>query len=263
MEVISRFFKPYGSLIPALSLVVFFLSCTDTPTYHKQDSRPLNHEAWSSLLSRFVSTEGKVDYKGLQMAEKELNAYLDLLNQHPPDTSTWSENEQLAYWINAYNAFTVKLITDNYPLLSIQDLHPFPYIPFFRTVWHKQLFLINEKPISLDHIEHGILRHYFNEPRIHFAINCASVSCPPLLNTAYVPHELDIQLERAAKGFLSNPNFNRIEPEKLQLSAIFNWFQSDFTKEGSLQSFLQHYTDIPLSENATIDYLPYDWALNE
>lgn len=224
---------------------------------------PPDHEPWSRLLSRLVSPEGRVDYRGFQAEEKELNAYLDLLNQHPPDTASWSEAEQLAYWINAYNAFTVKLIADHYPLESIQDLHPTLYIPFFRTVWHKELFEINGTPISLDHIEHGILRRQFNEPRIHFAINCASKSCPPLLNQAYRADELDAQLDRAAWAFIGNPKFNQIEAQHLRLSAIFKWFTADFTKKGTLTSYLRAYSKVDISPEASIDYLPYDWSLNE
>jgi hypothetical protein len=244
-----------------LSLLIY--SCSESPVYHRPDSSPPSHELWDSLLSRYVSSEGKVNYPGFLESEQELDAYLELLNSMPPDTSQWSESEQLAYWINAYNAFTIKLIVDNYPIQSIQDLHPFPYIPFFHTVWHKKLFRINGLPISLDHIEHALLRVQFEEPRIHFAINCASVSCPPLFNRAYQPHLLDKQLENAARGFMGNPEFNQIGPDQLRLSSIFQWFQGDFTRKGSLVAYIQHYTEIPLSENIDIDYLPYDWRLNE
>ena len=180
-----------------------------------------------------------------------------------PDPRTWSEAEQLAYWINAYNAFTVKLIADNYPVESIEDLHPTLNIPLLNTVWHKKFFKIGGRASSLDEIEHKILRKKFNEPRIHFAINCASYSCPPLRNEAYTAGELNKQLDEQAKAFINNPAHNKLSPEKASLSKIFSWFKGDFTKDGSLTDYINRYANTKLKPNAEISHLEYDWRLNK
>lgn len=247
-----------------LAVLMLSLSCCQSPgPYLMKGTSAPNHASWNALLIEHVSADGRVDYAGFQQDIQLLEAYLEELNVQAPDTDVWSEAEQLAFWINAYNAFTVKLIVDHYPVQSIQDLHPFPYIPLLRTVWHKPLFRIANRAISLDHIEHGILRKEFDEPRIHFAINCASASCPPLMPKAYVAEDLDSQLDQAARNFLRNRQYNQLSEHEAQLSKIFSWFRSDFTKEGSLIDFLNKYAEPQLSPMAKINFLPYDWSLNE
>ncbi|HSJ67025.1 MAG TPA: DUF547 domain-containing protein, partial [Anditalea sp.] len=193
----------------------------------------------------------------------KLEKYLNVLSTSPPDKNIWSENEQLAYWINAYNAFTVKLIVDNYPVKSIQDLHPLFKIPLINTVWHKKFFQIGGEDTSLDQIEHKILRKEFNEPRIHFAINCESVSCPPLRNEAYVAEKLEKQLEEQGRIFINNLPYNKINADKVEISSIFKWFKGDFTKNGSIIDYLNKFSKVQISSNAKISHLEYNWGLNE
>ena len=168
----------------ALIMLVPF-ACQSEAAPQGKDTQPPAHTQWDLLLKKHVDARGMVDYEGFIRDKEQLEQYLKKLSNTPPDPETWSEAEQLAYWINAYNAFTVKLIADNYPVESIEDLHPTINIPMLNTVWHKKFFKIGGRESSLDEIEHKILRKQFNEPRIHFAINCASYSCPPLRGEAY------------------------------------------------------------------------------
>ncbi|MEZ5043347.1 MAG: DUF547 domain-containing protein [Saprospiraceae bacterium] len=212
----------------------------------------LSHDSWDQLLSQFVSNTGKVNYKGLIAQKKELTAYLNLLAQHPvkPD---WPKNEKIAYWINAYNAFTVKLILDNYPLASIIDLEG-------GKVWDKKWIKLGDQTYSLNNIENDILRPQFKDARIHFAVNCAAKSCPPLLNHAWTAANLDTYFNQRAKQFINNPAYNQISANKIVISKIFEWYASDF---GQLIDFLNQYTSTTIQPKAKISYLEYDWALNE
>ncbi len=229
---------------------------------NQSDSIVVSHQIWDDLLQRHVDKAGNVNYKGFITSKDSLDSYLDLLSLQP-SSPEWTEDAQLAYWINAYNAFTVKLIVDNYPVESIQDLHPTFYIPMVRTVWHKEFFKIGGEDMSLDAIEHKILRKQFNEPRIHFAIVCASKSCPKLLNEAFTQDKVRRQLDKQARDFLSDNFRNRLAEKEVYLSKIFSWFKGDFTKEGSLIEFLNKYSSIEISVDADINYLNYDWSLNE
>lgn len=219
-------------------------------------------EIFNVLLSKYVNKNGSVNYKGFIEEKEKFILYLNYLSSNPPKKED-KESVKLAYWINAYNAFTIKLIIDNYPLESITDLHPLIYIPGFNTVWHREFFKIGGQDYNLDKIEHEILRKQFKEARIHFAINCASKSCPKLRNEAYNAYELEEQLTAQTKEFLSDKSKNVLEVKKVRLSKIFSWFRSDFEQNGSLISFINKYADVRISENAEISFLPYNWTLNE
>ena len=224
---------------------------------------PPSHQGWDELVKTHVNSNGMVDYKGFIEDKSKLERYLSLLSNNAPDRLTWSREEQLAYWINAYNAFTVKLIVDNYPVKSIKDLGPRLKIPLVSDVWHYKFFKIGGVDTSLDEVEHQILRKEFDEPRIHFAINCASVSCPPLLNEAFVPERLESQLTQAATAFINDPSRNLITANHAQISPIFSWFKEDFTKRSSIISFLNLYSKEKINPTAQISYLDYNWSLNE
>ncbi|MCS5489748.1 DUF547 domain-containing protein [Algoriphagus limi] len=243
-------------------LSTFLFSCGQS-SLGGQGSTPPDHTFWDELLNAHVKPNGMVDYKGFIQEKAKLETYLDLLSANAPDRNSWTEAEQLAYWINAYNAFTVKLIVDNYPVKSIRDLGPKLKIPLVNDVWHYEFFEINGRKTSLDEIEHSILRKEFEEPRIHFAINCASVSCPPLLNQAFVPEKLEEQLEFVTERFINDSQRNKISRDRLEISSIFSWFKGDFTKKGSLIDFLNKYSQTRISTNARISHLDYDWSLNE
>lgn len=245
-----------------LIFVFSIFSCHGSDLGQKNSSPP-DHQIFDELLKKHVSKDGIVNYKGFIEDREKFEKYLDLLSNNAPDRDTWSKEEQLAYWINVYNAFTVKLIIDNYPVASIQDLHPKVKIPLVNTVWHIKFFKIGGEEANLDEIEHKILRKEFDEPRIHFAINCASFSCPPLLNEAFVPGKLEEQLNRVAKSFINDPKRNLIRQNDAELSQIFSWFKGDFTKKGSLIDYINQYSSVKIKSNAKISYLKYDWTLNE
>lgn len=243
-----------------LSIILF--SCQSSVPGMAGTTAP-SHKSWDELLKANVSAEGRVNYKGFIEEKVKLDAYLKNISENAPDRKTWSKDEQLAYWINAYNAFTVKLIVDNYPVESIKDLGPAVKIPLVKDVWHYKFFKIGGQESSLDEIEHSILRKEFEEPRIHFAINCASVSCPPLLNEAFEASTIDAQLDKMANRFINDSSRNKITPGAVQLSSIFSWFKGDFTKNSSLIDFLNKYSKTKINPNAKISFLDYDWNLNE
>lgn len=218
---------------------------------HSADLPP-QHEAWDSLLHTYVSEDGLVDYPGFKRDREKLVAYLDLLSRHVPGRN-WERQQLLSYFINLYNAGTVMLILEHLPLESIRDI-PRP--------WGKKILSIGEQKISLSEVEHGILRK-MDEPRIHFAINCASYSCPKLLPFAFTPDALESQLEKATHDFINDPKRNAISVEKAALSKIFKWYRKDFTTgQTSLIQYLNPYLPDPIPENTPVQYLPYDWSLN-
>lgn len=246
-------------IIFILSAVILFNACTSA----QQDNSPApTHEKWSALLQKYVSITGKVNYKGMKADKAKLDEYLAILSKQKPGKN-WSKNETLAFWINAYNAFTVKLITDNYPLKSIKDLNPSVSVIFVNTVWDKKFFSIGGDKMSLNNIEHGILRK-MGDPRMHFTIVCASVSCPKLLNTAYEAATLDNQLNKAAGDFLADNTKNQVKAGNPKLSKIFDWFSGDFKANGKTKiEFINQFTPTKIDKNANISYLDYNWNLNE
>ncbi|WP_203255903.1 DUF547 domain-containing protein [Hyunsoonleella ulvae] len=211
-----------------------------------------NHETFHTLLKKYVSNNGNVNYKGLKSDWKALRKYLDQLGKNLPDNN-WSKNEKLAYWINAYNAMTIDLILRHYPIKSIKDI---------KNPWKQRYWQLGEKWYNLDEIEHQILRK-MDEPRIHFAIVCASYSCPKLQNEAFTASKLEQQLTSATKEFLNDPERNAISKNSLELSKIFQWFAKDFKQNGDLIDFLNAYTHIEISKNAKKQFKDYSWDLNE
>lgn len=219
-------------------------------------------ELYNELLSKYVSDKGNVNYTGFKQEKDKFQMYLDYLSSNKPDEGE-SDKIKLAYWINAYNAFTIKLIIDNYPIESITKLHPIFYIPGVNTVWHEKFFKIEGEEMSLDQIEHEILRKQFEEVRIHFAINCASKSCPQLRNEAYSANKLEEQLSDQTRKFLKDDSKNTLSENEVEISKIFSWFKGDFDSEGGVISFMNKYSDVLVSADARVNYKHYDWRLNE
>ncbi len=224
-------------------------------------NNPPSHDAFSKLLKTHVSADGRVDYRGFIKDSVAFNKYLKMLSKNPPNEKTWSANEQKAFWINVYNAFTIKLIIDNYPLKTIKDLGGSIYK--INTSWDIQFIKIGKETYDLNNIEHQKLRRVYNDPRIHFAVVCASKSCPKLLNEAYTASKLDAQLDQAGRDFLKDNFRNKITPAKAEVSSIFKWYKGDFTEKGTLIDFLNKYSPVKINSNASISYLDYDWSLNE
>jgi hypothetical protein len=219
----------------------------------------VDHQKWSDLLKKHVSKTGQVNYKAWSQNHTELDQYLTTLSQNIPGKN-WTEPQKMAYWINAYNAFTIKLILNHYPLKSIKEISD--GTPMINSPWDLKFFQIDNVDFDLNAIEHQILRKEFQEPRIHFAINCASISCPKLRNEAYFATRLEAQLEQQAKEFIHDPTKNIINADQTSLSAIFNWFQSDFTRDGDLLMYLKKYQPA-LNQKNKVVYLSYNWNLNE
>lgn len=217
-----------------------------------------SHSSFDALLKKHVSTTGTVNYKGFIADKAKLNTYTATVSKEYP-SSKWSEKERMVFWINVYNAYTIKAIVDHYPVKSITEIKP----QGAESVWKLKNIKIGGKMLSLDAIENEILRVEFEDPRIHFAINCASVSCPPLRNEAFTAAALETQLTDQTRKFFKDTQRNKLSADTAQLSQIFNWFKADFTKKGSLIDFINTYSAVKLSKSTTITYLDYNWNLNE
>jgi hypothetical protein len=239
----------------------------------------LNFEAfgqdalYSSLLQKYVQ-DGKVNYKEL-CKNPDLSKYVSFLESSNPDSFT-TEKDRLAFWINAYNAYTLKIICDHYPVKSINDLHSGGTVlgqVFKTTIWDKEIVVINHKATSLNNIEHKIVRPVFKDFRIHFALVCAAKSCPALRSEAYEGSKLDKQLDDQARHFLSDTEKNRFDVanRKATISKIFDWFKKDFGNDDNvvliaISKFLpdQIHSNIQSAPDKwKVDYTNYDWSLNE
>lgn len=256
-------------LKPLLLLPVLFLmlalnpDCFSSPEPKTISSQVPNHQQWDKLLKEHVRTNGLVDYKGFIQDSVKLNQYLDGLLQNEP-AEIWSDDEKLAYWINAYNAFTIQLVIRHYPVESIKDIGPMLQIPFVNTPWDIKFIKYPERSLDLNNIEHGIIREEFDEPRIHFAVNCASISCAQLRREAYTGDQLDKQLDEQTREFLKNPHKNEITKDYIKISKLFRWYGSDFkTDDQSIIDFINQYSETEIQEDAKVDYKDYNWELND
>jgi hypothetical protein len=245
-------------------------------------------EPYAETLRTFVDATGMVDYAGLQRNPQALNTYLKYVATLPEQTvDQWSDSHKIAFWINTYNALTLKAILDHYPIKSsfFRSLtYPKNSIRQIPGVWKKLKFTVHNRRMTLEHIEHKILRAQFNEPRIHVALVCAAKGCPPLRTEPYAGPTLDAQLDDQAAAFLADITKFKIDREEeiVYLSPIFKWFGEDFVNTyappentGDLDSELSAVMKY-LSSHANalfrpflyrgkyeVKYLNYDWSLNE
>ena len=246
------------NFIRPLGLLLILMLCT----FGSAGAESL-HREWTELLSKHVE-QGVVDYRGFKKDEARLDGYLARLAGASPDQ--FSDAEQLAYWINGYNAYTVKLILDNFkngaPPSSIRKIGG-----LFASPWKISFAVMAGTTYTLDNIEHDIIRVRFDEPRIHFAVNCASKSCPILVSQAYEGGSLDRQLEQSTRNFLENSDHNYLEGDTLHVSSIFKWYSEDFDDD-PLSFFLVHTRGSIQQQLSSkkaqirIKYLDYDWSLN-
>ena len=284
--------KKIASIAGILCLsVIVFIACSSPKTQANntppvvEPSGPFTYEAYSALLKQYVDAPGMVNYKGLSADREALDTFVASLEIVSQDTyDTWSEQEQMAFWINAYNAITLQAILNHYPIqpgsLINRNLYPKNSIRQIDGVWKKNTTPVLGSPITLDDIEHKILRVKFDEPRIHVSIVCASISCPPLRNEAFVAEKLEFQLIDQSHRFVGHERNMKVDTvgKTIYLSSILDWFGGDFEghytisgregKEaavlGSVERYAPESDKVALNESEyRIKYIDYDWSLNE
>lgn len=235
----------------------------DSRTEQPVDDTSFSHELFDQVLQEHVDERGRVNYTKLKANPEKFEAYLDLLAFAKPEELSY--NEQLTFWINAYNALVIKGVIDHYPITSVRK------VKLFNGFFSRLKFQVAGKMYTLDQIEHGIIREEFVDPRAHFVLVCASRSCPPLWTRAYTAETLEERLETATLNFLRNPEHVRIDRAKrhVYVSKIFKWYDDDF-KEGyeGVADFLADYLppeDAEFLESTDVKfrYLDYDWTLND
>ena len=224
------------------------------------------HTAFDAVLKRHVH-DGLVDYATLKTQSKPLEDYLAALAAVPEDVfKSWPEKERLAFLINLYNAATLQLIVEHYPVKSIKDIGS-----LLKGPWDQPAVKVFGRRLSLNDLEHKILRVNYREPRLHFALVCAAKGCPPLRSEAYVADQLEAQLDDQARRFLADPVKNRVAVGErvVYLSPLFKWYGADFEKQsGSVLAALKPYWP-PVAAAALgqggfkVRYTDYDWSLNE
>jgi hypothetical protein len=258
-----------------INMKTIFLSALFLLAYHITFAQSADdpHSLFTEILRDNVEN-GLVKYSKLK-DDTRLDKYLKQLESTNPKKIE-NKEDRLAFWINAYNAFTLKFIVDEYPVESINDLHwGGLYLGSLlgTTVWDEEKIVISETELSLNEIEHEVIRKNFREERIHFAVVCASISCPSLRNEAYEGHRLDKQLSEQAELFFKDVTKNKFETKTrtAYLSKILNWYESDFGKnEQAMLQSITRFLDEQMAEDLkndllkwNIEYLPYDWDLNE
>ena len=213
----------------------------------------VTYDDWDALLKKHVNQQGLVNYKGFTQDSARFNAVKLRLSLMKPNND-WSVQELLAYYINMYNIYTVDLILKNYPTKSIQDI---------KKAFTKSFIPIGNNTLSLGGIENGVLRK-MNEPRIHFAINCASMSCPKLMRDAYTASQINQQLDKAVTGFI-NSDKNEISANKANVSSIFKFYTKDFkiADTPTLIDYINQYSQTKINNNVPVTYKDYNWSLNE
>ncbi len=280
--------KPFNSIKILLPLIFLLVSCSSqinpTSSNAKDDLSSLKQgkieqefdlKYYADTLQKYVNSSGQVNYEKLKNNRQKLDQFNAGLGAVTPEMyKTWTEEEKIAFWLNAYNSLTLESIINNYPVKSIRDIPG---------VWKGQKFNVMAQEMTLDQIEHEVLRKQFNEPRIHMALVCASIGCPPLKMEPYTGEKLDKQLAQQSRRFLSNAEHFRIDSQnkKVYVSSIFKWFGEDFEKtygqsqnlkglnpkETAFINFIQNHlnqTDQKYlsSGGYQITYLNYDWSLN-
>lgn len=246
----------------------------DWQAHDPQSTAVIDHSAWQSVLDDYlVVTEPGASSFDYERAASDggaarVDAYVTTLTNIAIDD--FNRDQQMAYWINLYNALTVKVVLDHYPVASIRDIDISPGL-FSSGPWGKKLITVEGRTLSLDDIEHRILRPIWGDPRIHYVVNCASIGCPALADTAYDAENLEAQLDQAATDFINHPRaVRRSQDGEWVLSSLYDWYRDDFGKSDA--DFINHLNRFAGPELAGMlgnageldiaDYA-YDWALND
>lgn len=232
-------------------------------------TRTIDHAPWERLLMGYLVTDStglnRFDYRRVSKPDRAaLGAYLNTLSRTP--ISNYNRREQLAYWINFYNALTVQVVLDHYPVDSIRDIDISPGL-FSDGPWGKALATVESEELSLNDIEHRIIRPIWRDARIHYAVNCAAVGCPSLRKSAFTGATLDAMLDAGAAAYVNSPHGVRLDGDKLIVSSIFVWFGEDFGEsDADVIAHLKRYAEsslkTSLDKKTEIDGHRYDWSLN-
>jgi len=247
-----------------------------------------DHSDYAAVLNTYVDDKGMVSYRGLKAHPEKLLSYVRAIAAVPRSRyNRWDANTKIAFWLNAYNGLTLKAIINHYPIKASffkSRIYPKNSIRQISGVWDKLTFDVMGRKLTLEKIEHRILRVEFNEPRIHMALVCAAMSCPRLRNEPYLGDRLDEQLDDQSRTFLGHPEKFRIDRDRdtVRLSPIFKWFDEDFArKHGSSKAVGRHKKKTSsvlrfvaehlegadksyiLAGRYRVKYLDYDWSLNE
>jgi hypothetical protein len=270
----------YLTRLTLFLLLLFGSACSRTTAEADAPEGAFTYIEYAQVLETYVNDAGFVDYQELLRDRSGLDQYVARAAALDSEGfKKWSRGEQMAFWINTYNALTLKAIVDHYPVDSIRDVGN-----VIQSVWDKLKFTVMGRTITLTEIEHSILRVEFSEPRIHMAINCASIGCPPLLNEPFVAADLEEQFKQITTAFLSDSSKFRIDKKKnrVHLSPIFKWFGEDFVlkyasvkkrakldkKENAVLNFLMAYANeadaaFLRGDGFKLKWLDYDWGLNQ
>ena len=231
------------------------------------------YQEYAKVLHEYVK-DGRVNYAALQKNRTGIDRFVkDLNSVSATEYQSWPKEQQLAFWINAYNGWFLQIVIDRYPIRGrrlIGALYPENSVQRIVGIWDNIKTQAAGRTVSLNDIEHKIIRPIFKEPRIHFAIVCASVGCPALRSEPLLPQGLSEQLDDATRRFVNDPNKVRwnAKSKKLELSPIFDWFADDFKNTGGAVAFVQRYASEHLaavlkSQTVRVQYLDYDWSLND
>ena len=228
--------------------------------------------AWGELTARYVVDERWIDYARWHAAREDVVALSEVVDAFEAiDPASLARDDRLAFWINVYNAVTIELVLEHYPLESIKDIDG---AGLLGSPWKLERVTIGGRALTLDQIEHEIIRPEFDEPRIHFAVNCASVGCPPLASEPYVGARLDEQLDRATRRAVNDPTWVDLSgcegaygAGTIRLTKIFDWFTDDFGGEDGIRDFLARHREGDAfrlrNTSCGLDFMGYDWALND
>lgn len=265
-----------------LRLLLILLAIAPAGARPRASSPDHEYQAYAKILHDYVHNE-RVDYSALERNRVALDAVVAMFAEPTVDQERgWTRDQRLAFWINAYNLFTLRAIVDHYPIRSaLFTLQPRNSIRQIDGVWTRLTWRAAGRPVTLDDIEHRILRPEFKEPRVHFAINCASVGCPPLAAEPYLAGTLDAQLDAAARRYLSGERGLKIEGSTLSVTKILEWYGDDFVArfapevagapnriERAIRGVVTRFgpqaaADLARQSTTKIRFLDYDWSLND
>jgi len=279
-----------AQILPILFVLLFFSACANSikanTSLTPRELTSFSHDNFNAILREYVNKEGRLDYGRLKEKQNDtvFENYYASISEYSPDATPElfkDENEKLAYWVNAYNASVIKTVLEHYPINSISDVKA-PFwafaLPEMSGFFLFQRHKFGGAETNLFYLENKVIRARFKDPRIHFALNCASIGCPSLPDEAFLPLRLDEQFEREAKKFFGERRNLYIDKEnkKIRVSSILQWYEKDFTSwvnlktgksDASIRDYIAIYASSELrafidDDSFTVDYLPYDWGLN-